>query len=184
VKRVALALLLAVSGCVSTAPETAYYLLRAEDDVAPTSAAPTIGLGHVTVAPYLERAGLVLRVEANRMREASYHLWAEPLDRGVSHYLGARLSAQLGGALGRDAAQGASWEQRVDVRIDEMHGSLAGEARLVAAWSIIEVATGKSTASHRLVSTVRQERDGYAGLVEAEMVLLDRLAGEIARTLQ
>ena len=180
-----LALLLSVLGCASSAPEPAYYLLRA-DERAPTPSAPlaVIGLGHVTVAPYLERVGLVLRMDAIRVREAAHHLWAEPLDRGIWHYLGARLSAQLGGELGRDAAQRASWQRRVDVRIDELHGSLDGQTRLVAAWSIVDMASGDAIAEHRLVSARRQERDGYAGLVEAEMALLDELASEIARTLE
>ena len=70
------------------------------------------------------------------------------------------------------------------MRIDELHGSLDAETRLVAGWSIIEVASGKSLANHHLVRTRRQDRNGYPGLVEAEMALLDELAAEIARTLR
>jgi uncharacterized lipoprotein YmbA len=72
------------------------------------------------------------------------------------------------------------WILRVDVRIDELHGTSTGEARLVAQWTLTQ--PDGVQLSYQYSTTEPLARDGYGGLVEAERETLRALAGEIART--
>jgi uncharacterized lipoprotein YmbA len=181
----ALALLLV--GCSSTAPpERSYYLLRAEVDgekLGPVEPMTDVGLGRISVAPYLNRTGVVIQVDDNQVREARYHLWAEPLPKGIGYYLEDRLSELLGRPLaGSEAARQPRY--RIDVDVEEFHGTLDGEARLVARWSLMDTKTGIARVTERLRRSTTLADDGYPSLVKAQTALLDELAERIASALR
>jgi uncharacterized lipoprotein YmbA len=184
-RRITLALVLCLAACATAPPERSYYLLRAEvpGDLAPAENGALLGVGTVSIAPYLDRSGVIVQVGDHRVREARYHLWAEPLDRGIRAYLSDRIAASLGRTLNNGPNGVDRWDYRLDVSIEEFHGTLNGEARLVAQWSLIDTARDKLVASQRLVRTKAQTVDGYSGLVEAHAALLDELATEIVTAL-
>ncbi len=182
-----LVLVLCLAACATAPPpEHSYYLLRAEVPGALASAenGVLLGVGTVSIAPYLDRSGIVVQVDDHRVREARYHLWAEPLDQGIRGYLSDRIAALLGRALNNGSNLVDQWDYRIDVAIEDFHGTLNGEARLVARWSLIDTAQDKLIASQRLVRTKRQALDGYPGLVEVEAALLDELATEIVAVIR
>ena len=75
-KRITLVLVLfTLAGCASAPPERSYYLLRAEvsNDLAAAPPDSAAGLGLVQVAAYLDRAGVVVEVGENQVREARFH---------------------------------------------------------------------------------------------------------------
>ncbi len=186
-RRLTLALALCLAACATAPPpEHSYYLLRAEvpADLASAEGSALLGIGTVSIAPYLDRSGIVVQVADHRVREARYHLWAEPLDRGIRTYLSDRVAALLGRALNNGSNRVDQWAYRLDVSIEEFHGTLNGEARLVAQWSLIDTAREKLIASQRLVRTKPQTVDGYPGLIEVQTALLDELATEIATALR
>ena len=81
--------------CASTPPQKTEYLLRHE---APTSrelppGSPRVGLRGVRVAAYLNQPGLVVETEDNEVRPAQSHLWAEPLDSGLTLFLRAAIAS-------------------------------------------------------------------------------------------
>ena len=180
-KALPLALLLCVA-CATAAPEHAYYLLRAptDGDGTPTPAAAVVGFGSVRVAPYLDRAGLVVQVDAHQVREARYHLWAEPLDQGIRLVLAERVRSRLGVELSPGPRGADTWRYRIDVSVDELHGTLDGEARLIAHWVLRDTADGTVVGTGRYQKAMPQEGDGYPGLVAVELALLDDLALRIA----
>ncbi len=183
--RAGLALALCLAACAGTPPEREYYLLRADvpQGLGAADGDRATGLGRVSVASYLDRAGIVLQVNEHRVREARYHLWAEPLSDGIWYYLRDGISSELGRALNTEPDADA-WRYRVDVSVEEFHGSLNGEARLVARWTLRNVAEGAVIASERFARTRRQTADGYPGLVDTQIALLDELAQTIARALR
>ncbi len=185
-RRLTLALALCLAACATAPPERSYYLLRAEVPGALAAAenGVLLGVGTVSIAPYLDRSGIVVQVDDHRVREARYHLCAEPLDRGIRTYLSDRIAASLGRALNNGSNLVDQWDYRLDVAIEDFHGTLNGEARLVARWSLIDTARDKLIVSQRLVRTKRQTVDGYPGLVEVQAALLDELATEIATALR
>ena len=185
-KRITLVLVLfTLAGCASAPPERSYYLLRAEvsNDLAAAPPDSAAGLGLVQVAAYLDRAGVVVEVGENQVREARFHLWAEPLDRGIRIYLSDRIAAQLGYRLETGPGSVGPIRYRIDVSVEEFHGSLDGETKLVARWSVRDLEDDSLTLSRRFSKKSRQSGDGYASLVQSQLALLDDFAIEIAQGL-
>ena len=177
-------LMLACSGG-SKVPEPTYYLLRADSglqsgaQIAPVS----IGLGRVSIADYLAQDGVVVATGDGQVRAAQQHLWAEPLDNSVRLYLRDAVATQLGQWVSADLAGRQSWQYRIDVRIDEWHGALSGEVRLVAEWTLLDVTSGKTLSKRRFERTGGLTADGYDALVAEQTRLLDQLAADIAANL-
>ena len=186
-KRNILVFALCLVGCAAgPLPERSYYLLRADppQDLAPAPQEDAAGLGHVTIAAYLDRAGIVVQVGEHQVREARHHLWAEPLDRGVRSYLSDRIALRLGHALASESEDAGPVRYRIDVGLEQFHGSLNGETRLVARWSLRDLADDSLLQSQRFARTRPQSGDGYANLVKAQIALLDDLAEVIAEALR
>ena len=72
----------------------------------------------------------------------------------------------------------------MDIRIDEWHGYLDGEARILATWVLIDVARDKVLSRHRFEQTGALKADGYDALVAAQADLLEALATAIAASLK
>jgi uncharacterized lipoprotein YmbA len=182
----ALVPLIALLACAGAAPPRTHYLLRAEtSERSGRLEAPLwIGLGRVSVAPYLDRANLVVETEAHQVRPARQHLWAEPLDEALRRYLRGEISRALGYDLRAGTGRPGKLDFRVDVDIDELHGTLAGQARLVAAWRVFAEPAGDEIAAYRFARSRSLAQGGYDGLVEAESALLQQLATDIAQSLR
>ena len=174
-------------GCSSAPPERSHYLLRDPDVAAapaPTAVAGPkggiVGIGRVSIAPYLDRAELVVQTGSYEIRPARYHHWGEPLEDGIRHYLRSALTKRLGREVASDVLVRDTWAYRIDLTIETFHGTLSGDVELVAGIVIMRVAGNALLETRRVVLTDRQHSDGYAGLVDAHAALLDKLADEIA----
>ena len=117
-----------LAACATTAPEHSTYLLRSDKD--PTSreipAGSDVYLGGLSLASYIGQQGIVLEVAPGQIHEARFHQWAEPLSVSLRGFLAAEISA----SVGRDIALKAPTENavRLDVGIDQMHGTMDGNA--------------------------------------------------------
>ena len=172
-------------GCSSSPPERHFYLLRGEATGSGTSPAPAemVGIGRVTIAAYLDRAGVVVQTGSREIRPARYHEWGEPLDNGVRHYLRAELVDRLGYEVASDVIYRDAWDYRIDISIETLHGSLSNGAWINAGFVVSEVSGEKATVAGRVIEHERLTRDGYPGLVDAHTRLLDRLAAAIESAL-
>jgi uncharacterized lipoprotein YmbA len=162
------------------------YLLRADvelpqgEQLAPLD----IGIARVGLAGYLGQAGVVLATDDGTVRAARQHIWAEPLDQAIRVYLRDAVSAELGYPISADTARRLSWDYRVDVRIDQLHGSLDGEVTLVALWSVMEANSQQELGNYRFESVQPQPETGYDSTVATQKLLLSDLAAEIAASLE
>lgn len=172
---------LGLVGCTSAPPEHHEYLLR------PLQLAPITGdkaavlLRPVSVAPYLDQAGIVLETADTEIRVAKHHRWAESLDDAIGRFLQVGIGNRAGLQVEMAPLTTGTAVEVVTVRIDRLHGDANGAVRLVADWAV-EPADGPP----RLYSfdqQARQSRDGYAALVATQAELLDQLAGAIADAL-
>lgn len=172
------------SACTSPPPpEPARYLLRAPETERLERARPArVGLGRLEVAPYLDQPGVVVETEAHTVRAARHHLWAEPLEEGLRRLLRAEVSRALEVDVEGDPDRRSLWDCAVDVRIDQLHGTLDGKARLVARWRLDHRSEDEPAQVFRLVRTAPLASGGYPGLVAAEIDLVRQLAGAIARS--
>jgi uncharacterized lipoprotein YmbA len=176
--------LLLVFACAGSSPPRTLYLLRADatERVDRSDTGPRIGLGKVSIAPYLDQPGLVIEMEPGRVQVANEHHWAEPLDAGLRSFLRVEISV----ALGHPVSAGPSlseWAYAVNVFVDQLHGSMGGVAVLDATYRIVPRAgTGETTEFH-FSSKAPLPRAGYPGLVDAQAELVRELARAIARSL-
>lgn len=170
----------------SPPPPKNHYLLRADPPaLAGRVEAPvSVGLRRVEVAAYLRQSGLVVATGAHQVRPARFHLWAEPLDHGLRRYLRAEISNALGWDLSADLLQQRHWDYAVEVNVDQLHGTLDGEAILVASWRITRGSAAEQVAQLRFAHSEPLSEAGYAALVEAEIGLLRQLAAAIADSLR
>jgi len=173
-----------VVGCASKAPGLTQYLLRADtpDRIAEQAPAST-GIGSLTVASYIDTPGLVLESGNGEVHAARHHQWADPLRESLRRFLASEISAATGRAIGAYSYRESDWKRRLDIHIDQLHGSVDGSAKLVANWAVIDATNHTVLAEHSFSETEPLSADGYDALVRAEKNLLSRLANAIAATL-
>ena len=183
---IALVSTLLLIACAGTPPSHTHYLLRADlpERTARVEAPASVGLLRVDVAPYLKQSGLVLATGDHQVRPARYHKWAEPLDEGLRRFLRAEISNALGSDVSAESVQQSQWDYAVRVSVDQLHGTLSGEAMLIASWRITRGGGTDEVAEFRLARSEPLAREGYAGLVDAEIGLARQLAVAIADSLR
>lgn len=171
--------------CSSPTASPTRYLLPADvpEGTFRVDAPVRIGIAIVEVAPYLSQPGLAVETTERQIRNARSHQWAEPLDAGIRRQLRAGVSKALEFDVSADPTQRRRWDYVVDVAIERLHGNLDGQAVLVARWRITPRRGGDEVAAYRFARSQSLPRAGYAGLVDAEVMLLDGLAAEIAASL-
>ena len=174
-------------GCGTSQPSH-FYLLRALSPASVSGLSESepsslsIGLGPVTLPPYLDRPQIVTKTSAHEVDLAEFHKWAEPLKENVSHVLAENLSA----LLSTDRIQQYPWkgstpvDYQIAVDVLQFDGTMGGEAVLVARWSVLgddekTVSTTKKT--HVTHNPTSQD---YEALVEAMSRNLENLSREIA----
>jgi len=84
------------------------------------------------VAPYIDGLGLVLETSSGEVRVARDHQWAEPLRESLRSFLSSKVSEESGQVIRAYNYGKVDWVQRIDIRIDELHGTANGDAKLVA----------------------------------------------------
>lgn len=192
-KYLALIAILLIVGCSSTpAPSLKQYLLRADSPAKHTSqgsqqVVTTISLGKVAVASYIDGLGLVLEKDDGQVHIARDYQWAEPLRLSLRSFLSNRISSELGQPVRAygygSTSNNKGLSKRIDIRIDELHGTKNGEAKLVAFWAVIDPGKQAVLSENSFYETEALSHDGYGALVAAEKVLLARLASSISATL-
>lgn len=181
---------LLLSGCLggTQAPDTHYYLLRA--DHAPASALPVsnpqlshVQLDKVVIAPYLDQAGLVLEQQPGTIAIARYHQWSEPLSFSLHNFLSQTLSLHYGKEVLPANRNARPATQKLQITIDQLHGTVQGDVKLVAGWTLQGSDPQRPTAVHKFSRTRPLTADGYPALVQAQKELLTELAQAVAATL-
>ena len=173
--------LLLLGACSGQPPEPRYYLLRSDADLTTRTLQPAgdFAFGSVSIASYIDQRGLLVETGAGDFRPARHHLWAEPVYEGVHLFLLKEVAHRAGeDILPAINSPGLS---AINVRIDQLHGTKDGHARLVAYWWLER--DGEVISAHQFADSRPLAADGYAALVSAEKQLLGNLAGEIASAL-
>jgi uncharacterized lipoprotein YmbA len=181
-KIASITLLLLVVGCSSTpVMDTHYYLLR--EDVVPSTRAlkpsADYAFGNVAIAAYIDQSGLPLQLANGEIRPALLHQWAEPMRESVRHFLQKHISNAMGEDLFSAALSDA--EMLVEIRLDQLHGTVAGDAIIFAYWWLKQ--DGKIIESYQFGETIALQTSGYDALAAAEKSLLKKLAEHIGTTL-
>ncbi|RRJ83435.1 PqiC family protein [Aestuariirhabdus litorea] len=174
----------ALTGCLSSPPQSSYYLLRSDAKPAASSQVMPVTLVSVDVANYIDQEGLVLESSKGEVQTAQYHLWAEPLRHSLMQFMSNEISANSGRVVLNGLGAGPADTRRLTITIDQLHGSVDGDAVLTAYWTLVtEKPEGLVSQDYRWSGRLPLSEDGYAALVAAERALLVELSKQIGSTL-
>lgn len=190
VQPVTLLLLLGLAACSGT-PESRYYVLGRSAEPfpsAPPANARTVLVDPVTVAAYADRAQLVTRLDANRVRFEEFEAWAEP----VGSLITAALVDELARRFGADQVQATGGamdlvpDARVTVDVLRLDTDPAGQVVLDARWTVtggpdrMRVATGRERITEQVSGTPPTYPERIAAVARALAVLGTRIGDRIA----
>jgi uncharacterized protein len=180
--------LLVLGGCGSTPPTRFYVLPTLTDASPPTSTGKrdlTIGVGPVTLPPYLDRPQIVTRASRAKLDLAEFDQWAASLQDTVARVLAENLSL----LIPTDRMVLHPWprttaiDYQVIVEVTQFDRTLGGEVVLVTRWSI--------TAANEQELMMRKARfsapaggQDYEATVTAMSRTLEALSRDIAATIQ
>ena len=185
-KRIAILIAIALTGCSSTPPETITYLLRpdAPAGVMPVDRGARVALGRISTAAYLDRVGIVLEDRNHRITVARNHRWAEPLSESLRRMLQVEISRAAGFGVGDEPVSGSRQEILIDVQIYQFHGAFSGAAKLIANWRLRKANSDEIIKSYAFSRQAALRADGYDILVQTQIDLLVELAVAIAASLK
>ena len=178
-------LLAALAGCAPSQP-TRYYTLSAA--AAPAGAPRSgqglvIGLGPLTLPPYLDRPDIVTRAGAHQMRLGDFSQWAEPLEPLLARVMAEDLYALTGASDVIPVPQRGDLplDRVVEVDFTRFDASEAGEVTLDARWRVYRgdhdtlVASGRSQIAEQGAAV-----PDYDAIVAAMSRAVGQLSAEIA----
>lgn len=173
--------------CSSPSPPATRYLLRGDLEAGSgrMDAPVKVGLGRLVVAPYLSGShGIVIETGSGEVQAARQHQWAEPVEAGIRAFLNAEIGTALGYPLTGSYADRPTWDYRIDVVIDRLHGTMEGSAVLESRYRITSAAPSQRDGEFYFVRSKPLPREGYGGVVDAETALLRELAASIASSVR
>jgi uncharacterized lipoprotein YmbA len=185
-----LATLLALTGCADSQP-TRFYTLSPLADApggTPPATLPdlTVGIGPVTLPPYLDRPQLVTRVDGNRMVLADFDSWVEPMPGMFARVLAENLALLLGtdDVLMLPQRRDFALDRQVEVDVTRFDVDAAGNAVLDARWWVYGrggeklLRSGRSTISEP--ATVGDYTSAAAALSRALGAMSEEIGQAIA----
>ncbi|HQR29118.1 MAG TPA: PqiC family protein [Anaeromyxobacteraceae bacterium] len=171
-----------LAGCLSPRPDTSRYFTLPPAGSAPATGAPVplVGLGPVTLPPYLDRNEVATRVSPEQLAYSASDRWAAPLASQVTGVLAEELRARI------PAGDVVPWPwplsppPDVTVAVDflRLEADASGGTTLHARWTV--TVRGRAP----LQGETRIEEPGAAGDARAAVAAMGKalsaLAGQLA----
>ena len=186
---VVLVLGLLTAGCsLTTSRPTRFYLLTPMDrserleQIAGDKLDLALGVGPITIPPYLDRPQIVTRLDANRLDMAEFEQWAEPLQDSVARILTENLSRLLSTHQVEmfPWRRSARFNYQVVVTLLQFESIGIGETALTARWVLLNEAEAEEGLRNTFRVTVPREAEDYASIVETMSAALSQLSRDIA----
>jgi uncharacterized protein len=180
---------LTLAGCADTPPTRFYTLSPLEG--APGGTPPanlpelTVGVGPVTLPPYLDRPQLVTRAGGNRMVLADFDSWVEPLQGMFTRVLGENLALLLGtdDVLLLPQNRDFALDRQVEVDVTRFDVDNVGNAVLDAKWWVYGRDGDKLLRSGRSTVSEPAAVDDYTAAAAALSRALGAMSTEIAQAI-
>jgi uncharacterized protein len=179
--------LLGLSGCASSPPTRLYVLPSMTGAETASPAAPrdlTIGVGPVTLSPYLDRLPIVTRASRARLVLGEFDQWAASLQDLVTRALAENLSR----LIPTERVVLHPWSRTVEpdyqVTVDVMQfdAGPSGEVVLAARWRLLN-AKEQALVMRQARFTAAAGRRDYEATIIAMGHTLDALSQDMAATL-
>jgi uncharacterized protein len=170
-----------LTGCASTTQSHFYTLSPAMKPAAAAAANYSISVGPVNVPAAVDRPQFVVSVGPNQVDIDEFNRWASPLQSDIARVVAENLVLMLGTpdvtVFPQTSAAGASYRVVISVlRFDSVPGK---DATLDAVWTARRAKEDQSRTGRTTLS-VPTQGSGYAPLVAAHSLALEKLSGDIA----
>ena len=174
---------LLLAGCGSTPPSD-YYVLTASNADEPVSNRVSLGVGPVSLAPWLDRNTITLK-QGNTLQLDEFSRWGEPLAEGITRVLVENLSYRLGssGVIPFPWRADEIPSYRIKLQVLDLNRS-EGQALLVVQWSLERPDTAGVVTRQLARLSVSVDDQSYASLAGAYSTLLAQLSERVARQLE
>ena len=151
-----------------------------------TRETPAIAIARPSLPGYLDRQQLVSRKKSGELEMNTNHLWAEPLDTGISRVTAVNL-ARLTGSLNVQPIENfvtLDYSSLVEIRISRFEPDSSDRLVFQCTWKLQPV-HGSVAASHSFKTEVQlvDSESPMSGRVRAMNEALAQLAREISRSL-
>ena len=158
-----------LAGCAS-APDAGTSLFVLDDGPAPAAGtpidnAPTLAVGQVAVADYLNQGGIVFQTAPYKVVIANNNRWAAPLAGQLTDTLYNVISQRLRNVnVQRGKARGDSAYELI-TRVEKFYGSEDGQAHIAGVW-MLRNDQGALLRRENFQRDVDLDQDGYPALVD------------------
>ena len=179
----------ALGGCTATSQPSKFYLLNSYSSTEPAIAkapkALAIGIGPMTIPGYVDRPQIVTRVSTNELSLAEFHKWAEPLKDNIPQVIADNLALLLktDNVISYPWKRTAPIDYQVTIDITRFDAMAAGEAHLIARWSVVGDDTRTILDTKNSHFMVPIQGPDYAEIVSALNRTIDDLSQAIATSI-
>ena len=179
--------LLGLSGCASSPPTRLYVLPSMTGAETASPAAPrdlTIGVGPVTLSPYLDRLPIVTRASRARLVLGEFDQWAASLQDLVTRALAENLSRLIPTerVVLHPWSRTVELDYQVTVDVMQFDAGPSGEVVLAARWRLLN-AKEQALVMRQARFTAAAGRRDYEATIIAMGHTLDALSQDMAATL-
>lgn len=173
-------LLTGLTACATQATETQRYQL-------PTTSLNTateikdrsvLLLAPVALSELLYQPGIVMQTDDIILYPAQQHIWASDLQQQITLGLQRRLQQRLVDHL--VVLSNKTYDKQIQIRLEAFQGHYDGVALMEGQWQLLS-SEGQLEINSGIELTTTLSQDGYAALVRALGVNLDKLADQIAQ---
>ena len=145
----------------------------------------SIGVGPVTLAPYLDRQQLVSRLSGNELRVHEFSQWAEPLKATIARVVEENLSALTGAKHIHSfpKRRSAVIDYQISLDVLRFDADASGSVTLQAVWHIAKPDGHQRLIERRSVIVQPSSSTESTDVVDAMSMALAELSKEITRAL-
>ena len=183
IKIIILAVLFSFLSACSSAPNAlTYYLLHSTsgESVLDREAKQSIVLDKVTLPEYLKHRGLVYQTSDTNLHISTSHLWAEPVDEGLTKALASALEAN-NVALIRPDHYASEDAPHLSLYINDFVSTYEGEVIFSGQYAITRASEEASI--HPFMFKAPLSNDGFASSIKAMRSAINKLAKDINATI-
>lgn len=171
-----------LSACSSAPNALTYYLLHPTNgaSVLEREAKQSIVLDKVTLPEYLKHRGLVYQTSDTNLHISTSHLWAEPVDEGLTKALASALKAN-NVALVRPDHYASEKAPHISLYINDFVSTYEGEVIFSGQYAVSRASEAVSI--HSFTFKAPLNNDGFASSIKAMRSAIKKLAEDINITI-
>lgn len=177
----------AMNGCGTTKPSRFYALNPVTKALSGEPAdGPSVGIGPVRVARYLDRSQIVRQKNTNELEIDEFNRWLEPLDDSVARVLALNLSTMVPTSEIHRVPwrQSTTIEFQVIVNVMQFHADANNRVLFTASWSLLDGKGTELVPSNLTVLSGQADDAEYTSLAAAMSEILAQFSREIAQAIQ